>query len=245
MTEKLLKRDLKQIDLNMEDNRIIYLYKIIMIIEERMNRLERYILDIGEHLLENYKGQNIPYDEAMLYFDAVEYIHCYLLNVLGDSQSSSISYFKYRNFCKQKNYQCTDLDQDTESYLVELNKERNFCNHIPESILVEDIKNIKSDDRIQKNKKYYLKNIGVPIHNDVDYEYFFRKNEAIKRFYFGIKHIRDCIIKDYKVNLGEEIQIIPMEAGTSKEIDHEYVQRVAKNIQKINGNIPEEWINYD
>lgn len=244
MTGKLSKADLKQVDLNIEDNRSIYLYKIILIVRERMRRLEGYIIGIGEELLRENDHKNIPYEDAMLYFDATDHLHCYLLNVLGDSQNTSISYFKYRNFCKKKKYRCVELDDETEAFLIELNKERNFCNHIPESILIEDIQKIMNDSDIQKDKISFFKNNNQIIHDSVEYDYFNLKHEGIKRFYFGVKHVLEYIIKDNELILGSQIKCNTRIKGPLKKVEVDYVLRAAKNVQKIDGTIPDKWIDF-
>ena len=48
--EELSKLKLKQVDLNDEYNRKVYLYKIITIVAQRLDKLEYYITKIGDPL---------------------------------------------------------------------------------------------------------------------------------------------------------------------------------------------------
>ena len=102
----------------------------------------------------------------------IELHNCILLNVLGDLQDTSISYLKYRNFCKKKNYSCIELNEDEENILSQLNRERNFCNHIPESILTEDIYKIKNDPNLYNKQDAIFNNVYVVNYEYIDRSYF-------------------------------------------------------------------------
>ena len=240
--EELSKLKLKQVDLNDEYNRKVYLYKIITIVAQRLDKLEHYITKIGDPLSTLETVTNM---EANKYFELIEHHHCYLLNVLGDLQDTSISYLKYRNFCKKKNYSCIELNEDEENILSQLNRERNFCNHIPESILTEDIYKIKNDPNLYNKQDAIFNNVYVVNYEYIDRSYFIAKHESIKRFYFVVKHILSCIIKDLELLCNNKVQIIPLVNNKHVVEDEKFVQKAAKNVQKIDYTIPDDWIDYE
>lgn len=78
------------------ENCIIYLCRIISSCELCMDRYKIYNKET-EKILQQYAGkQKIPYDTYVSMSDKTSNVMCYLLNLLGDCQTSSISYFKYR-----------------------------------------------------------------------------------------------------------------------------------------------------
>ena len=240
--DELSKAQLKQLDLSDEDNRKIYLYKIISIVTKRLIKLDNYIVQIGDRLA---KDEKIANSDADLYFELTEHHHSYLLNALGDLQDTSISYYKYRKYCEKKKYPIIQLSETEEEVLQSFNKERNFCNHIPESILVEDAFLIKNDPKVYKNKEFVFSNIGIVEYDYIDKDYFIKKHESIKRFYFGAKHMLECIINKLANLCQTEITIsnIPQEIHTIT--DENYEQKAAKNVQKIDYVIPDEWITFE
>ena len=152
---------------------------------------------------------------------------------------------KYRNFCKKKNYSCIELNEDEENILSQLNRERNFCNHIPESILTEDIYKIKNDPNLYNKQDAIFNNVYVVNYEYIDRSYFIAKHESIKRFYFVVKHILSCIIKDLELLCNNKVQIIPLVNNKHVVEDEKFVQKAAKNVQKIDYTIPDDWIDYE
>ena len=116
---------------------------------KKYNKETRTILDKFQN------GDVIPYDIYGDICDKTCNIMSYLLNLLGDCQMTSISYFKYRKQVQKLinkgigGIQLSALDTETESILMELNKLRNWQNHVPESLLISEL------ELIEKKKWIY------------------------------------------------------------------------------------------
>ena len=88
----------KQFPLTNKNNCAIYLNRIISSCEHCMDRLKKYNAE-GNKLLAEYMGKDVVsheiYAELM---DKTSNVTNYILNLLGDAQTSSISYFKFRSY---------------------------------------------------------------------------------------------------------------------------------------------------
>ena len=94
-------KDQKQFPLNGKENCRIYLLRIITTAELCIIKLKDYNTQ-GKAILNEYADTEIiPHNIYSDYADRAGNIISYLLNVLGDAQSSSISYFKYRKQVKK------------------------------------------------------------------------------------------------------------------------------------------------
>lgn len=143
------KRELKQFSVKTQSNCITYLQKIIATSELCLQRLKTYNLKTKE-IIGQYKiGSRIPQEIYEVEQDKTSSVMCYLLNILGDGQKTSISYFKYRQLVEKLIKQNVEgvglvpIMEDTKQLLDDFNKLRNWQNHIPESLLNSEIELIK------------------------------------------------------------------------------------------------------
>lgn len=90
------KQDKKQFPLVNKENCAIYLTRIISSCELCMDRYKKYNKETRIILDKYQSGDVIPYDIYGDICDKTCNIMSYLLNLLGDCQTTSISYFKYR-----------------------------------------------------------------------------------------------------------------------------------------------------
>ena len=92
------KKEDKQFPLTNKNNCAIYLNRIISSCEHCMDRLKKYNAE-GNKLLAEYMGKDVVsheiYAELM---DKTSNVTNYILDLLGDAQTSSISYFKFRSY---------------------------------------------------------------------------------------------------------------------------------------------------
>ena len=240
--EGLSKLELKQVNLSDPFNRKIYLYKIIQLLKSHCFSLENYINDIGEPLA---KESQIKTESADLYFDLLDRHLCYIFNVLGDMQDTSISYKKYHTICQKKNYPCITFSQDEENFLSTNNKQRNFSNHIPEALLVEDIAKIKNDKKLIQKGNSIFSEIGVVRYEYVEKSYFIERHESAKKLYFGSMHMLECAIKDLELLCNTDVILCLVKAEIQTSESGGYVQRAAENASKIHYKIPDSWIDYE
>ena len=97
------KKEQKQFQLDNKENCCIYLLRIITTAEKCLMKLKKYNLQTKE-VLDEYTNKNattIPYDIYSEFVDKTSNVISYLLNVIGDAQGVSISYFKYRQQAKR------------------------------------------------------------------------------------------------------------------------------------------------
>lgn len=117
-------KESKQFPLSDKENCKIYLCRIISTCELCLDRLKIYNNKMKDVLDQYAPNGLIPQETYSELCDMASNIECYLLNILGDSQSSSISYFKYRNEVeKQKkkgnlpDVQLSPIDSELEEIL--------------------------------------------------------------------------------------------------------------------------------
>ena len=139
------KKEDKQFSLNTKDNCAVYLNRIISSCEICMDRLKKYNVE-GNKFLVDYEEKNlVPHEIYVEMLDKTSSVVSYLLNLLGDAQTSSISYFKFRNYVLK--HPVTDvtlnpLNNEIQTLLSEFNKLRNWQNHVPESLLVAEMEQV-------------------------------------------------------------------------------------------------------
>ena len=133
-------------NLIIKENCCIYLLRIITTAEKCLMRLKKYNLQTKE-IMDEYTAKNsvtIPYDIYGEFADKTSNIISYLLNVIGDAQGVSISYFKYRQQVKKlmdrqvEGIRILEFTDELNELISEFNKMRNWQNHIPESLLISE-----------------------------------------------------------------------------------------------------------
>lgn len=200
------KQDKKQFPLINKENCIIYLARIISSCELCMDRYKKYNRETKE-ILDNYvEGDIISYEIYGDICDKTCNIMSYLLNLLGDCQMTSISYFKYRKQVQKlikkdvDGLQLSVLDAEVEKILSKFNKLRNWQNHVPESLLISEL------DLIKKRKLDLPTDPVTIIHyNYVSYEYFMDLYMSNLNFCEGARKIIQAAKKDYALLLGKSI----------------------------------------
>lgn len=95
-------REKKQFPLIDKKSCIIYLYKIISSCEICMDTFKTYNLQTEYELKKFKKGDLIPIEIYQDICHKTYNVMEYILNLLGDAQTSSISYFKYRNLIQKR-----------------------------------------------------------------------------------------------------------------------------------------------
>lgn len=198
------KQNKKQFPLTNKENCIIYLARIISSCELCMDRYKKYNRETKAILDEYVEGDIISYEIYGDICDKTCNIMSYLLNLLGDCQMTSISYFKYRKQVQKLINKGVDglklsaLDEDVEKILTKFNKLRNWQNHVPESLLISEVELIKK-------RKMTLPTDPVTIvhYNHVTYEYFLDLYKSNLDFCEGARKIIQTAKKDYALLLGK------------------------------------------
>lgn len=226
----------KQFPLIDKENCIIYLCRIISSCELCMDRYKIYNKEM-EKILEQYKGkEKIPYEIYINAGDKTSNVMCYLLNLLGDCQTSSISYFKYRKQVQKvinkgnEELKLEKLDNDIEATLNEFNKLRNWQNHVPESLLVSEV------DLIKKKEAVLPTNPMTIVHyNYVCYDYFLDLYESNVRFYKGARKIIQAAKRDYKLLQGEAVSYQRIYSDVPVSVSGFKAAKMSAKIQGLQG----------
>lgn len=164
------KKEQKQFPLTSKENCAIYLNRIISSCEKCMDRLRDYNGE-GEKLLMQYQGEDVvPHDVYSNMLDKSSNVEDYLLNLLGGAQSSSISYFKFRNVVSKHpvaDVILLPLDSEVQQLLDDFNRMRNWQNHVPESLLVAEMEHVKAGTMI-----FPMDPVEIIRYRTVTYAYF-------------------------------------------------------------------------
>lgn len=196
----------KQFPLNSKENCIIYLYKIISSSEICLDNFKKYNAETKE-ALEHYKGQElVPIDVYQDLCDKTYNVMSYLLNLLGDAQTSSISYFKYRQQIQKRikrgmtDIQINNISDEVEKLISEFNMTRNWLNHVPESLLISEMDLINSGQA-----KLSLDPMLIVHHNYATYEYFEHLYLSNIEFCQNARQIIQAAKKDYSLLMGKTV----------------------------------------
>lgn len=236
--DKKNKKELKQFPLTNKANCIIYLQRIIATSELCLFELKKYNEDTNK-ILQNYKPKDkIPHDIYSAEKDKTANVTCYLLNILGDSQSTSISYFKFRNQVAklskkgQEDIQLTTFSNEIQDLLSDFNRMRNWQNHIPESLLTSEIELIREGKFLPHN----MNPIELNISQYVTYEYMEDLYNANVEFYKAARKLVQMCKKDYSLLIGESVKITKVFHETPVDIGHLEVGKLSAKVQGIKGN---------
>ena len=233
------KEPLKQFSLSNREDCIIYLLQIISSMDLCLSRLKEYNKQT-EVLIEKFKKErteNIPYSVYSDLLDKTSGIETYLLNVIGDAQTVSISYFKYRKLAERlvkkgvEGVALTSLNDEITKYLSDFNRLRNWHNHIPESILTSEL-DLIAPDKIS----YFLANpnpIRVHYYSYVSFNFFNSMYSTNKDFYTIAKLLHQAVKRDYSALIEESVEIKRIYTEKVKNTDQLSATRRSAKIQGL------------
>jgi hypothetical protein len=171
-----------------------------------MDRFKKYNSEAREVLNRQRGSDTISSDVYTDLCDKTYNVMCYLLNLLGDSQKSSISYYKYRNQIQKRiNSGNTDIQlyaipDEVSEIIGDFNKMRNWLNHIPESLLVAEMELVDNG-----SMKFPLNPVDIMHYNSVTYEYFEHLYLSNSEFCVNARKIIQAAKKDYSLLMGKSI----------------------------------------
>lgn len=230
------KQDKKQFPLVNKENCVIYLTRIISSCELCMDRYKKYNQET-QAILDKYHSEDvISYDIYGDICDKTCNVMSYLLNLIGDCQTTSISYFKYRKQVQKlinkgiDGIQLSSLDTNTESILTEFNKLRNWQNHVPESLLISEL------ELIEKKKMYLPRNpMSIVHYNYVTYEYFMDLYASNLDFCKNARKIIQVAKKDYALLVGESISYPRVYSDKPITLEKSEPTKMSAQIQGLKG----------
>lgn len=199
-------KEKKQFPLDSKENCCIYLCRIISSCELCMDKFKKYNIQTRSELDKYKQIDTIPYDTYGELCDKTYNVMSYLLNLLGDCQTSSISYFKYRQQIQKRinrgnlDIPLSEISQDVSELMSEFNKMRNWQNHIPESLLIAEV------DMMRAGKLELPMNpVEITHYTYVTYEYFEHLYLSNIEFSQNARKIIQAAKQDYSLLMEESI----------------------------------------
>lgn len=204
----------KKFVINSRSDYIIYLRMIIVQTHKLIKRYKKYTDELNNKIEEG-NVRNKPstlintelYDE---FNDKIGYIEHRLLNIVGDLQDDSMSYYKFRKKLLKRNTEVKkDLGQLSEemgSKLFKVNVSRNWALHMPESILhaqIENIKEIWTKNELQEFLTTFNP-IGVPFFKKYEGKWLLSLHEQCLFNLELYEEVYNSMLLDYDKLLGTE-----------------------------------------
>ena len=189
-------------------------------------------------ILDRY-GENckIPHEIYEIEKDKTSNVMCYLLNILGDAQTSSISYFKYRKLAEKlikqnvEGIELVPFTNELKQLIQDFNKMRNWQNHIPESLLTAEIELIKEG----KYLPHLINPIELNMYSYVTYAYLKDLYDSNMEFCKAARKIVQVCKKDYSLLIGESVTIRKIYHENPVDVDTLNVAKLSSEVQGIKG----------
>lgn len=232
-------KELKQFNLNSDDNFIVYLREIIFRTDKCLTSFEKYLDELKQEILNSKTivKINCDYFDAFKYgkfVDLISHKESYLLNLIGDQQQTSISYIKFRRVASSKKIlNIKAFSEYQNSLLKDFNCMRNWINHVPESLLTSEIELIKKEHflphSINPLKIYYYETVDMNVVVDL--------YDTSKSFFNKCKEIFSWMIEDYSSLVNQDVEIHRIISENSKKLTVFEATKLSANIQGIKGNL--------
>lgn len=233
-----MKENKKQFPLDSKENCCVYLCRIISSCELCMDKLKEYNKQIRLDLEKYSQGSLIPYDIYSEHTDKTYNVISYLVNLLGDCQKTSISYFKYRKeISKRIKRGCLDISlveisQETTELMNEFNKMRNWLNHTPESLLIAEMELVK------EGKMYFpMDPVEIAHYDNVTYEYFEHLYLSNDEFYKNARKIIQIAKRDYSLLMGKSIDYPRVYLSKPLGVEKSNASKMSAQIQGLQGEL--------
>ncbi|WP_079495758.1 hypothetical protein [Maledivibacter halophilus] len=245
---KKYKKKLKQFSLNEKTDFIIYLQELIVRTDKCLVKMKRNLDNLAKlikkhdmnELEEGFSGEIIvPSEKYGMYVDLLSNNTSYLLNLIGDQQNSSISYKKFRYIIdrrikkKSLKFEIREIDEEVNKILCDLNKMRNWFNHVPESLLLSEIELIRegklNSHKLQPIEIYYPTYCSLNVVKDL-YETSFG-------FYNICRKIHQNAKKDYSSLIGKSVTINRISIDEPKTMEYFEATKLSSDVQGIKGYI--------
>ena len=234
-------KEKKQYQLSDKEHCLVYLRKIITVAEKIRYNLERY-LKSGRETMNEFKKNNVlflPHDQYSDMLNMFGHVEAYVLNIFGDAQDSSVSYFKFRRLVERLQRKGS-LDvalsphaHEETRLLNHFNRTRNFQNHIPESIIVSE------QDMIAEGKALPEKEYPIEVYTDeyVSSEMYEDMINSFAKLYECLETLIGMAMRDYEAILGRSVELKRIHCDEVRGLPYlEVVRRAAK----VQGIVPRE-----
>lgn len=199
-------KEKKQFPLDSKENCCIYLCRIISSCELCMDRFKKYNGQTKDELEKNAYTEVISFDTYSELCDKTYNIMSYLLNLLGDCQTTSISYFKYRQQIQKRinrgnvDIPLATISPEVSEIMSEFNKMRNWLNHVPESLLIAEMAMVQAG-----TMEFPMNPVEITHYQFVTYEYFEHLYLSNIEFCKDARKVIQAAKRDYSLLMGESI----------------------------------------
>ena len=234
------KRKLKTFQLDTKGAFIYYLYQLICRCYKLLKKQDRYLNELRvyiedvqrKNMLKQTSAIDIPYDDYSDFLALQGHIETHLLNVIGDLQDSSLSYYKFRELIKKKkkkktlSFEMREIEDDILKILVGINRARNFQNHEPESLITAEAKMI--DEKQLLPVEYNP--IEIINYETCTLELLADLYNSYKHTYDGANKVFKSMMLDYEFLLGTKVEIV--DVISAKGMSHLETIKLASDIQR-------------
>ncbi|MGY4558829.1 hypothetical protein [Bacillus thuringiensis] len=227
----------KQYEFREKEDYIIYLNELIIRTDIHIESQKRYLIELDKYIrsINIDKVVRIDYKVYTDFFMKPQYSHMYLLNLLGDSQTVSMSYFKFRNVVvknrKKKGnlgFEFRELDTRVDDLLKNMNLKRNWQNHVPESLIIAKQKLVNNHEC-----NFYKNPIIIEDYKYCSLEYFLKLYSSNAKFLDEVLVIYEEMKKDYSNLIGEDVEILRPEVDTPFNSDFSLVSKMSAKAQGL------------
>lgn len=227
--------------INNKKDAIIFLNQLIILVDKRMIRLKRCILDLQEELKKyDENTKKVSTDIYNKYSERISCLSNYLLNLFGDETKMAASYKQFRTIMERKvrqGFQDLELDE-LESEIINLMNKfrdiRNWSHHIPQSILNSQLDYMKKKEGLSSDYVdacFSSEIITVLTWEYHDIAWLYELHNGITEQYQEFSKVFQRMKKDYSKLIGKNMSIIREQQPISRPSDFGYI---AENSYLIN-----------
>jgi len=238
-------KELKQFKLEDKIDFIVYLQELIVRTDKCLVKMKKYLSELEIEIKKTHESgrkdeAGVTVINAEIYSRYVDLIGnntAYLLNLTGDQQKTSLSYIKFRKLVQTRrkrgslDFEIRDIDEEIDELLKDLNKMRNWYNHVPESLLMSEIKLIKDGEFGGHSMNPIIINYYVTCQIEVVQDLF----DSSSNFYKTCRDIHQSMKKDFSSLIGESVVIQRKDYEYSKNMKMFEATKLSAEIQGIMG----------
>lgn len=241
------KRNMKQFKLEDEIDFVIYLQELIVRTYKCIQKQKRYLLKLSNYIEKitdentdkDIKEIKIRYEDYSEFVDMLSGVESYVVNLIGDHTKSAMSYKKFRKVVLKRskkgtnNFEIRELDKKVDFLIEDFNKIRNWQNHVPESLLLAEIKLIKEGKLFAHSKTP----IVINVYEYCTMEYIQDLYDRSYGFYKGVRAVHQSMKKDYSCLIGESMRVERKYIKKPVGIERSQATKMSADIQGIKGKL--------
>ncbi|OAH53098.1 hypothetical protein AWH48_12130 [Domibacillus aminovorans] len=207
----------KKFVLNDKVDFLVYLRQLIIVSTKCLKKYDLYVKQLEEKIeeLELNKRPNRKIDSEIYeeFNDKMQRNSNQLLNIFGDLQPDSMSYYKFRKILLKRNIEVKetlgDLSKELWKNLKDVNIARNWGMHEPESLLNAHLENIKEQWSKEELEIYRTRFSPIHVPNFLAYEgkWLISLLEEFKTNRKGYDELYNSMISDYEKLIEQSLEI--------------------------------------